>query len=173
MTATFEFMHHWSGAALAAVLNSAWLALAAAAAVAIMVRFTPRMNAATRHAAWWMVLAIVAIGPWIPVASRVARVPAMLPQARPNFLRAAPAAAAAFRADASPAVVPLHPQLSAALGPLADSPVSQGAVRVAAPRHSVLPLEVRAGSWPEILLVAWFTVFVLLLARVGCSYVHL
>lgn len=173
MTATFEFMHHWSGAALAAVLNSGWLALAAAAAVAIMVRFTPRMNAATRHAAWWMVLAIVAIGPWIPAASRVARVPAMLPQARPNFLRATSAAAAVVRADASPAVVPLHPQPSAALGLLADSPVSQGAVRVAAPRHSMLPLELRAGSWPEIVLAAWFTVFVLLLARVGRSYVHL
>ena len=173
MTATLEFMHHGSGTALAAILNRGWLAVTAAAAVAIMLRFTPSMNAATRHAAWWMVLAIVAIGPWIPVASRVAKVPAMLPQARPNFLQSASALAAAVRADAAPAVAPLHPQPAAALGPLADSPVSERAVRVAAQRRSVLPLELRAGSWPEILLAAWFTVFVLLLTRVGRSYVYL
>jgi beta-lactamase regulating signal transducer with metallopeptidase domain len=173
MTATFEFMHHWSGAALAAILNSGWLALAAAAAVAIMLRFTPRMNAATRHAAWWMVLAIVAVGPCLPVAPRVARVPAMLPHARPNFLPAASAPAGAVLADASPTVAPPHPQPPDALGPLADSPVSHRVVRLAADRHKVLPLELRAGNLPEILLAVWFAAFVLLLTRVARSYVHL
>lgn len=172
MTATLEFLRHGSGAALAAILNSGWLALAVAAAVAIMLRFTPGMNAGTRHAAWWMVLAVVAIGPFLPVASHVARAPATLPQARPNFVPAASVPASAVRAETSPAVAP-HPQQSAARGPLADSPVSQRAVRVTTRRRSVLPLELPAGNWPEILLAAWFTVFVLLLTRLARSYVHL
>lgn len=173
MTATFEFMHHASGAALTAILNSGWLALAAAAAMWIVLRLTPRMNAATRHAAWWAVLAIVVIGPWIPVAPRVAIVPAMLPQERPNFVSAASPPAGAVRAEASAAVAPPHWQPSAALGPLADFPVSHRAVRGAAPRPSVLPLELRAGDWPEILVAAWFAVFVLLLTRLARNYAHL
>jgi beta-lactamase regulating signal transducer with metallopeptidase domain len=173
MTATFEFMQHASGAALAAILNSGWLALVAAVAVGIMLRFTPRMNAATRHAAWWMVLAIVAIGPWIPATSRVASVPAVLPHAGASFVSGASTPALAVRAEGSPAAAPSHPQQSPALGPLADSPVSHRAFRVAAPRRGVLPLELRAGNWPEILLAAWFTVFVLLLTRVARGYMHL
>ena len=172
MTATFEFMRHASGAALTAILNSGWLVLVAAAAMWIMLRLTPRMNAATRHAAWWAVLAIVVIGPCMPVASRVASVPAMLPQERPNFVSAASAPALVVRAEALPAVAPPHRQQSATLGPLADSPVSRGAVPVAAPRPSVLPVELRAGDWPEILFAVWFAVFVLLLTRVVRDYVH-
>ena len=106
MTATFEFMHHASGAALTAILNSGWLALAAAAAMWIVLRLTPRMNAATRHVAWWAVLAIVVIGTCIPVAFRVAIVPAMLPQERPNFVSAASPPASAVRAEAPAAVAP-------------------------------------------------------------------
>jgi beta-lactamase regulating signal transducer with metallopeptidase domain len=173
MTATLEFMHHGSAAVLAAILNSGWLAVAAAAAVAIMLRFTPSMNAATRHGAWWMVLAIVAIGPCIPVASRVAAVRATSPQVRPNFVLAASAPATAVPPEAAPAGAPAQPQQSAAIGPPADSPGSHRAVHVATPRRGALPLKLRAGNWPEILLAAWFTVFVLLLTRVARSYVHL
>ena len=173
MTATFEFMRHGSGAALTAILNSGWLALAAAAAMSIVLRVTPRMNAATRHVAWWAVLAIVLIAPCIPVAPRVAIVPAMLPQEQPNFVAAATAPASALRAEASAAVAPPHRQPSAALRPLADFPVSHRAVRGTAPRPSVLPLELPAGHWPEILFAAWFAVFVLLLTRLARSYAHL
>lgn len=171
MTATFEFMRYASGAALTAILNSGWLALAVAAAMWMMLRLTPRMNAATRHAAWWAVLVIVVIGPCIPLVSRVASVPAILPQERPNLVSAAPALA--VRAAPSPTVALPHRQPAVALGPLAGSPVSYRAVRVAAPRPSVLPLELPAGDWPEILFAAWFAVFVLLLTRVARDYMHL
>lgn len=69
---------------LEAVLNSLWQAAAVAAAVWLLLRLTPRINAATRYAVWWAVLAVVVL---LPVATAVRRVPAnRLPAAR-NAIR--------------------------------------------------------------------------------------
>jgi beta-lactamase regulating signal transducer with metallopeptidase domain len=159
MIATLEFINHASGAALAAILNTAWEALAAAAIVCTALRLTPRVNAATRHAAWWTVLAIVVI---VPFAAQSVRsgTPAMNPVQR-SVQTDLPAIRAA---------VPVATSQLASL-PLAvmDSQASGAAV---GPRF-VLPFEFRAGVWPERILAVWLAVFLLLLARVAASYLHL
>jgi beta-lactamase regulating signal transducer with metallopeptidase domain len=48
---------------LEAVLNSLWQAAAVAAAVWLLLKWTPRINAATRYAVWWAVLAVVVLLP--------------------------------------------------------------------------------------------------------------
>src|SRR5436305_5040538 len=51
-----------------AFLNSLWQAMLLAALVWVVLRFSPRMNAATRFAIWWAALAVVVI---LPVAPRI------------------------------------------------------------------------------------------------------
>jgi hypothetical protein len=51
----------FAGAAVAALLDTLWVALAIAAAAWALARFLPRTNAATRHLLWWTVLALVLI----------------------------------------------------------------------------------------------------------------
>jgi beta-lactamase regulating signal transducer with metallopeptidase domain len=159
MIATFEFINHASGAALAAILNTAWEALAVAAIVWTALRLTPRVNAATRHAAWWTVLAIVVL---VPFAAQSVRsgTPAMNPAQR-SVQTDVPAIRAAVPVATSQLASP----------PLAvmDSRASGAA---AEPRF-VLPFEFRAGVWPERILAVWLAVFLLLLARVAASYLHL
>jgi len=159
MIATFEFINHASGAALAAILNTAWVALVAAAIVWTALRLTPRVNAATRHAAWWTVLAIVVL---VPFAAQSVRsgTPAMNPAQR-SVQTDVPAIRAAVPVATSQLASP----------PLAvmDSKASGAAV---GPRF-VLPFEFRAGVWPERILAVWLAVFLLLLARVAASYLHL
>ena len=46
-----------------ALLNSLWQAVLVAAAVWLLLKLTPRINAATRHAVWWAVLAVVVLLP--------------------------------------------------------------------------------------------------------------
>ena len=58
-----------AGSVLASELNSYWLAIAVAAAAWVALKFAPRMNAATRHAIWWVVLAIVLVLPFAPRVS--------------------------------------------------------------------------------------------------------
>jgi beta-lactamase regulating signal transducer with metallopeptidase domain len=52
--------------ALLAILNSFWQAAALAGAVWLALRFARGTNAATRHALWWAVLAVVVLLPFIP-----------------------------------------------------------------------------------------------------------
>jgi beta-lactamase regulating signal transducer with metallopeptidase domain len=178
MTATLQLMHHLSGAGLTAILNNAWLALAAAAAVGITFRFTQRVSATTRHTAWWAVLAIVIIAPCVPGASRMANTPSILLPERPNFspdvFSPGPSASlSAGHTEAIRAVTQQQAQPSAAVSPSAGSPVSRPVIRVAPEGRSVFPLALPDGDWPEILVAVWFVVFVLLLARVMRSYLHL
>src|SRR6185295_9616845 len=44
---------------ISAILNSVWQAAGVAAVAWAILRFSPKMNAATRHAVWWAVLAAV------------------------------------------------------------------------------------------------------------------
>src|SRR4051812_16071092 len=46
-------------AVISALLNSLWPAAAVAATAWAILRFSPKMNAATRYAVWWAVLAAV------------------------------------------------------------------------------------------------------------------
>jgi hypothetical protein len=55
-------------AILSAVVNSLWQALVVAVLVWLVLRFVPRINAATRYAIWWATLGVVLI---LPVAPRL------------------------------------------------------------------------------------------------------
>lgn len=59
-----------AGRALAAELNTLWLALAVVFLVWLVLKFLPRINAATRHAIWWGVLGVVLILPLSPQLAR-------------------------------------------------------------------------------------------------------
>lgn len=93
-------------AILAAVLNSAWQAAAAAALVWLALRWAPRagvaVNAATRYVIWWLALAVLVT---LPIAPRIA-------SGRGREVATAAAVAAVETApspppDASPAVITL------------------------------------------------------------------
>src|SRR5947199_10066906 len=61
---------------LEAVLNSLWQAAAVTAAVWLLLRSMPHINAATRYAVWWAVLAVLVL---LPIATEVGRVSADRP----------------------------------------------------------------------------------------------
>jgi beta-lactamase regulating signal transducer with metallopeptidase domain len=173
MIATFDFINHASGVALAAILNTALAAFAAAAIVWIALRFTPRVNAATRHAAWWAVLALVAIVPVLPQsftpAPRSAAPPvnSVLQTRAANVPIQSPANHEAASTNSKQLVSrPLPPDSGFA----SSQNMNASAAR---PSHSFLPFEFRAGNWPGIIFAVWVSVFVLLMARVVSSYAHL
>lgn len=62
----------FAGAAVAAVLDTLWVALAIGAAAWALARFLPRTNAATRHLLWWTVLALVLFLPFAAMNRRPA-----------------------------------------------------------------------------------------------------
>ena len=72
MNSMLKPLSEFSAVAVAAVLNSLWLAVVVALIVRFVLRFAPRVNAATRHVIWWSVLAVVAL---MPLAARL-RTPA-------------------------------------------------------------------------------------------------
>src|SRR5437870_5606338 len=51
---------------LVAVLNSLWQGAIVAALVWLALRFSPRINAATRYVIWWAVLGVVLVLPSAP-----------------------------------------------------------------------------------------------------------
>ncbi len=176
MIATFDFINQASGAALAAILNTALVTLAVAAIVWLALRFTPRVNAATRHAAWWAVLALVAIVPALPqsftprAAMPVFRQSSTAPAKSVEHVETA---GVSVHAPAIRDAVPANPSSSnlrsASLSSQTVNPQNSGAAQ---PRV-FLPLEFRAGKWLGIIFAAWLSVFVLLMARVVSSYAHL
>jgi len=60
-------------AILDALVNSLWQALAVTALVWLVLKFVPRINAATRHAIWWAALAVVLVLPAAPRLIRMMR----------------------------------------------------------------------------------------------------
>jgi beta-lactamase regulating signal transducer with metallopeptidase domain len=68
-------------AVLSAVVNSLWQALAVAVLVWLVMRFAPRINAATRYAIWWATLGVVLI---LPVAPRLILM--MRPHPKPSVI---------------------------------------------------------------------------------------
>src|SRR5215472_5899737 len=75
MSAILEPLNALSAAGLSAVLNTLWQALAVAAVMWLVLRLMPRVNAATRHAVWWAVLALVVLMPLATLLPRRAPVP--------------------------------------------------------------------------------------------------
>src|SRR5215469_17546828 len=79
MNAILESLNAFAAAGMTAVLNTLWLALAVAAVMWFALRLIPRVNAATRHAVWWAVLALVVLMPIATLAPRPAPVPSSAP----------------------------------------------------------------------------------------------
>src|ERR1700678_751233 len=75
MSMILEFLNALSGAGLMVVLNTLWQGLAVAAVVWFILRLMPRVNAATRHAVWWAVLALLVLMPLTILLPRRAPVP--------------------------------------------------------------------------------------------------
>ena len=155
MIATFDFINHASGVVLAAILNTALVAFAAAAIVWIALRFTPRVNAATRHAAWWAVLALVAIVPALPQSFTPA-----LRSVAPSVEHSAISSANSISQTGArgvqghtPAIHETASTNSSKSASLSLSPASRLAssevphATSAKQTHSFLPFEFRAGNW--------------------------
>ena len=73
---------------LAAILNSMWQAAIVAAAVWLALRAARRINAATRFAIWWAVLAVVLVlpaAPWAVSSAREWLRPVTIASARPTY----------------------------------------------------------------------------------------
>jgi beta-lactamase regulating signal transducer with metallopeptidase domain len=164
MNAILASVNAFSAAGLTAVLNTLWLALAVAAVLWCALRFMPRVNAATRHAVWWVVLALVVL---LPLAT-------LLLRPRPESL--APSSARTelrieSRVPSTSAAKPLHVRGAGA----SASPLPSGAIdsRAAAWPRLRLPFEVHPGNWPTRLLFLWMAVSAVLLARIMCSYFKL
>jgi beta-lactamase regulating signal transducer with metallopeptidase domain len=131
--------------AVAALLNGLLPALAVAAAAWVLLKVTPRMNAATRHAIWWLVLALAVLLPVgfaIHDAGRV-RVPAR----RERVVR-----------------MPDRNGPAELIGPPAT---------VSAPVHRAAQLELREGRWSLWLPILWLGLFAAQLGRLGLSYLRL
>ncbi len=155
MNGLIDNFNQVSGAAIAAVLNSLWQAVAVAGAGWAAMRFIPRMNAATRHVMWWVVLAAILVLPTAPVIRarwQALAVPSQAPDA-PAIPAPLPPTLAATGTDA------------AQVDPIAVTPDPSA--------HSPAPLELRNGRWPTWIAVLWLAVMLLQLGRVAWSYGYL
>ncbi|HXB67380.1 MAG TPA: M56 family metallopeptidase [Candidatus Acidoferrales bacterium] len=137
---------------LEAVLNSLWQAAAVAAVVWLLLKWTPRINAATRYAVWWAVLAVVVL---LPMATEYR----LLTRAAPNkaATRESSTRESSTRESATP-----------------EAPFPAATVREWSPPPAVLmPHTVDAGNWPVAVFALWALVCLVLMARIGWSYRHL
>ena len=129
MNTTLEFLNTFSAAWLMAVLNTLWQGLAVAAVMWIVLRMMPRVNAATRHAVWWAVLALVVFMPLTILLPRRAPVPsAAVPTEKQIQTRALPAAAKPLAVSSMNAPAP--PLASVPLPALDSRPVAAPRVRI-------------------------------------------
>ena len=147
MSTIFEFLNVLSAAGLMAVLNTLWQELAVVAVLWFVLRLMPGVNAATRHAVWWAVLAFVVLMPLTTLLPRHA--PVLSPAAttekpiRTSALSSSVVKPLAVRGTRAPAST-----LSSAPLPVMKS------LSAAAPQVR-LPFEFHLGSWPSILLFLW------------------
>jgi len=136
---------------LEALLNSLWQTAAITTAAWLLLKFTPRINAATRYAVWWAVLAVVVMLPVVTGTGAGGR--------KSGALGQGPEAGASANALASASQRPGGEQ-------------SGGARRAASP-PGPRPLSVHAGDWPARVFAAWSLVGVLLFVRIVWSYGYL
>ena len=165
MSAILASLNAFSAVGLIAVLNTLWLAFGVAGVVWLSLRLMPRVNAATRHAVWWAVLALVVVLPLaalLPRSARPAPAPAQtdrIVQTRalfPSAVRVHPIA----RAQA-PALLPTSAPLDASY----SGPAQKPAIRI--------PIEFHTENWQLIVLLLWLASSCILLARLVRSYLHL
>ncbi len=129
---------------LEAFLNTLWQAGAIALLAWAVLRWTPRINAATRVAVWWAVLAFVIL---LPVVRGLRELPGESPAPRPS--RSAPVSeSAAPDRVAAPLATPLV-------------------------RHEPAQVTLPSGSWTTLFFAVWFAFFAGQCARLICSYLHL
>jgi beta-lactamase regulating signal transducer with metallopeptidase domain len=188
MSAILESLNTFSSAGLTAVLNTLWLALGVAAVIWLALRLMPRVNAATRHAAWWTVLALVALMPFASLLPRrgaaVASAARTETQVQTRVVSSSPARSVsphiamdaeppvAWRASDKPLTSPLTSSLTPA-APVASAATHASDFRAGAPPLLRVPFEFHPGNWPSTLLFLWIAVSCFLLGRVVLSYVHL
>ena len=166
MSAILESLNAFSAAGLTAFLNTLWLALAVAAVMWFALRLMPRVNAATRHAVWWAVLALVVLMPLATLLPRHA--PEVRSPARTEMQ-------VRTRALYSSAVKPLLStgDYAPAAPPLTSAPLHTLSSRAAAAPRVRIPIEFHSGNWPSSLLFLWLAVSCVLLGRIVHSYLHL
>ena len=165
MSAILESLNAFSAAGLTAVLNTLWLALAVAAIIWLALRLVPRVNAATRHAVWWAVLALVVL---MPLATLLPR------PAPPVSSHAGTEKQVRMRVLSSSAVKPLLVTgADASAPPLKSAPPHALYSRAAAAPRVGVPIELHPGNWPSSLLFLWMAVSCVLLGRIVQSYLHL
>ena len=133
-------------AILETFLNTFWQAAAVAMVVWAGLRWMPRVNAATRGAIWWSVLALVLLLPAIRVKRERPRPPA-------------PIASTHRIVERDEVVVAEQLPPRPAPRPVFSAPPP--------------PVRVRAGSWPAFFLALWSAVCIAQLARLAVSYRHL
>jgi beta-lactamase regulating signal transducer with metallopeptidase domain len=165
MSAILESLNAFSAAGLTAILNTLWLAFAVAAVIWLALRLMPRINAATRHAVWWTVLALIVLMPLATLLPRPAT-PVSSPTQTEKQIRT--------RAQSSSAVKPLIVTGAVAPAlPLTSAPLHALYSRAAAAPSVRVPIEFHPGNWTLCLLFLWMAVSCLLLGRIVKSYVHL
>jgi beta-lactamase regulating signal transducer with metallopeptidase domain len=164
MSTILEFLNALSAAGLMAVINTLWQALAVAAVMWLMLRLMPRVNAATRHAVWWAVLALVVLMPLITLIPRRAPQPAAATRTETQIRTRPLSSSVAKPRAASGAHVP-DPPLAAPVLALNSRPAAAPRVRI--------PIEFHLGNWPLSLLFFWISACCLLLSRVVHGYLRL
>ena len=176
MSGVLENLNQASGAAIAAVLNSLWQAVAVAAAAWVAMRFTPRMNAATRHALWWAVLAAILLLPVAPVI--LAKWHALSQPVTRQETSAIPVAdlgavPVTMEADRNTgATAGGVPERGAIFGVPTGGPLP-GTSTGGKTASATAPLELRAGVWPTWIAAVWSIVLLLQLGRIAWSYAWL
>jgi beta-lactamase regulating signal transducer with metallopeptidase domain len=165
MSAILEFLNAFSAAGLTAVLNTLWLALAVVTVMWFALRLMPRVNAATRHAVWWTVLALIVL---MPLATRLPR------PAPPAPSSARTEKQIRRRALPSSAVKPLLVTGAYSLAPsLASAPLHGLSHHADAAPRVRIPIEFHPGNWPSNLLFLWIAVSCVLLGRIMHGYLRL
>jgi beta-lactamase regulating signal transducer with metallopeptidase domain len=163
MSPILESLNALSAAGLTAVLNTLWLALAVAAVMWFTLRLMPRVNAATRHAVWWAVLALVVL---MPLAT-------LLPRSAPP----APSSAWTEKQSRTRALSssPMKPVTGtyASVQPLPPAQRHALSSRPSVTPRVHIPIEFRPGNWTSSLLFLWMAVCCVLLVRIVCGYLRL
>jgi beta-lactamase regulating signal transducer with metallopeptidase domain len=163
MSAILKSLNAFSAAGLTAVLNTLWLAFAVAVVIWLALRLMPRINAATRHAVWWSVLALIALMPLATPLLRTARPEPSPAQTEKQMPTRAPSSSAMnsrlVTAAEAPSLTPAPPHALYS--------------RAAAALRVGVPIEFHPGNWPSRLLFLWIAVSCLLLGRIVQSYSHL
>jgi len=126
MSALLAGMNQWAAAGLAALLNTLWYAAAVVALAWVVLRYSRRVNAATRYWIWMAVLGFLVILPFLP---------ALVVQVR--------------TAIAVPA------QATAVIEPLATVPAAPAAAPQLTPITLTLNSAPGSNPWPLWLLAVW------------------